>query len=299
MENNIDEPRGREPLLGIIGDNIQYSLSPHIQNLFIDFYALPLRYQIFDFSISSLSDFLKNFRKSENIGFNVTIPYKEKIIPYLDELDVSAQKAGAVNTVLVRDKSFIGYNTDGFGLIQAINSLFLQSSFPTKTIIWGYGGAAKGIAYSIAEEGCNEFVFVGRNQSKFVKLKDQLLRQFPQVNCQFFSIQIDNTDNLNQRLFNFSDTNTLLINTIPVDVPIVMKGFPGKICDIRYRNNYYESSDYAQNQKTLVSQSIKEGIPFIDGLPMLVYQAAKSFSIWFGKNVPSYMLERIINHLSM
>lgn len=130
--------------LGLIGRNISYSFS---KKFFEDkFQKLMLKnfsYDIFD--LKEISDVEKLFSDTELLGFNVTIPYKEKIIDYLDELSDEAEKIGAVNCVLIQNGKKTGYNTDAFGFEKTL--LLHRKKHHHSALILGSGGAAKAVKY--------------------------------------------------------------------------------------------------------------------------------------------------------
>lgn len=138
---------------GLAGKNIAYSFS---KKYFTDKFSLLFlpdhRYEIFD--LADISDVAQLLHNKELQGFNVTIPYKEKILPFLDDLSAEAKEIGAVNTVLLNDGKAIGYNTDAFGFEK---TLFLhKKESQKKALILGDGGAAKAVKYILQK---NEIPF--------------------------------------------------------------------------------------------------------------------------------------------
>lgn len=159
----MDNAQNKLPLkFGLIGKNIDYSFS---RSYFSDKFTkenLPHSYVNFDIQhISEVKDILKN-NKSLG-GLNVTIPYKEAIIPYLDKLDKRAKKIGAVNTIKRTKKGkLIGYNTDYFGFKKSLQNHI--TSYHKNGLILGTGGASKAIAYALKRLDIN-YHFVSRKQS--------------------------------------------------------------------------------------------------------------------------------------
>lgn len=136
MENNVK--------FGLVGKNISYSFSQkYFTEKFKKLFLNNLSYEVFDINdISKISEILK----IENLkGFNVTIPYKEAILPYLDELSEEVKQIKAVNTVKIVDGKSIGYNTDAFGFEKTL--LLHKKDFHQKALILGDGGAAKAVKY--------------------------------------------------------------------------------------------------------------------------------------------------------
>jgi len=159
---------------GLIGKNIDYSFSKvYFTNKF-ESEDLPHTYQNFD--IDSINDFSDIIKASKDLkGLNVTIPYKEAVIPYLDELDQKAEKIGAVNTIKITKKGkLIGYNTDYYGFKKSIEP-YLYSNH-NKALILGTGGASKAIAYALKKLDI-EYNYVSRKASNIAKYTYQSLTE--------------------------------------------------------------------------------------------------------------------------
>src|SRR5690625_1924705 len=142
--------------LGLIGFPIKHSLSPWIHGEFLKRANLIGNYLIYEINPEQSFEQEINELKDQHVrGFNVTVPYKQTIIDYLDELDKEAEKIGAVNTVVNKNGKWVGYNTDGIGFLRALKSKF-PTRFANKTkkvLIRGAGGAARGIYYAMMLDG--------------------------------------------------------------------------------------------------------------------------------------------------
>src|SRR5690625_3772654 len=138
--------------LGLIGFPIKHSLSPWIHERFLKKANLEGSYSLIEIKLDeSFSNAINEIKKKNMDGFNVTVPYKETIIPYLDDIDPEAEKIGAVNTVMNDNGRWIGYNTDGKGYLRSLESKFpnLLADKTKKILILGAGGAARGIYYAL------------------------------------------------------------------------------------------------------------------------------------------------------
>lgn len=135
---------------GLLGRNIGYSFSKmYFTRKFQDLGLVNCRYEVFDYqSIEGVKNLVQ---QKELVGFNVTIPYKEQIIPYLDELSPEALEIGAVNTVLLKQGKTIGYNTDAFGFDKTLEENLVSPEL--RALILGDGGAAKAVKYVLAKRG--------------------------------------------------------------------------------------------------------------------------------------------------
>lgn len=142
---------------GLLGKNIDYSLSPKLHELFFEFAAIDGEYTLFDGKNSDsdenfIKEILKKIRLEEIQGINVTIPYKERIMRYLDEIDPAAAEIGAVNTVCLEYGKLKGYNTDYRGIIESIKKMKVDI-LGEKVYILGSGGSSKAAAKAIIELG--------------------------------------------------------------------------------------------------------------------------------------------------
>ena len=129
----------------VIGDPISHSLSPLMHNKNFESLDLKFTYEAVNVPIENFKHIREIIEEKHLDGFNITIPHKERIIPYLDEIDAQSSSVGAVNTVLIRDGKWIGYNTDGIGYVTGLKQVYndLENAY---ILILGAGGASKGIA---------------------------------------------------------------------------------------------------------------------------------------------------------
>lgn len=166
---------------GLIGKNISYSFSRNYFNEKFKNETI-LNSQYINFDLDSLSQLNKIFNQ-ENKGFNVTIPYKETIIPYLDALDIHAEKIGAVNTIQIKNNIKTGFNTDWIGFKNSIVPLLKPHH--KKALILGTGGASKAIKYAL-EQLQIEYKVVSRTQADFTynDLNESIIKEYLVIiNC--------------------------------------------------------------------------------------------------------------------
>src|SRR5690625_3900107 len=151
---------------GLIGYPIKHSLSPWIHENFLKQTGLNGTYSIIEINPNdSFAEAVKRLRASDLDGFNVTVPFKEKIIAYLDEIDEQAERIGAVNTVLCKDGKWIGYNTDGIGYLRALHHKYpeLANNKTINVLLLGAGGAAKGILHALLHHGYTNISIANRS----------------------------------------------------------------------------------------------------------------------------------------
>ena len=212
-------------------------------------------YRYLNFPLSSLDKFPALLRKHPDLkGLNVTIPYKEQIIPWLEELDAKAEKIGAVNTILIcREKGNIhlkGFNTDADG--------FLQSADFSKhrhALILGSGGAAKAVAYALAELEIS-FLFVSRSK----KSAHHIL--YTELTAEVFS------------------SHTLIVNATPLGMFPSVKTFPPIPYHFLSENHFLYDLVYNPGMTIFLKKGSEAGAMVQNGLRMLGIQAELSYRIW-------------------
>lgn len=171
-------------LYGIIGKPLDRSPSPQFYNAYFKKKGLECRYLPFQVEAKHLKNLILCMKLCDVYGLNVTIPFKEKVIPFLDGLDRSAKMCGAVNTIVRKKNRFIGYNTDGPGFLESLkeNKKFNPKN---KTVaILGAGGSAKGIAGALASAGVKKIAFLNRHLGRAKKVAAFLRKNFPKTEWQ-------------------------------------------------------------------------------------------------------------------
>lgn len=164
--------------LGLIGKNISYSFSKnYFENKFKKLFLKNYTYDIFD--LNDIEDVDLVFKTPELVGLNVTIPFKEKIIPYLDELSDEAEKIGAVNTILIKDNVKKGFNTDAFGFEKTL--LLHKKRNHHSALILGGGGAAKAVKYILEKYEINYQTVTRKGLLNFENLTDEIVREHPLI----------------------------------------------------------------------------------------------------------------------
>jgi len=248
------KPENNMLKLGLIGKNISYSFSrDYFNNKFEIEKIKNISYENLDIkSIDSFPDIVQN---TENLkGLNVTIPYKETIIPYLDSLDETANEIGAVNTIKITDKNkLIGYNTDFYGFREYLKSLLKPHH--KKALILGTGGASKAIAFSLRSLDI-QYSFV----SRVIK---------PDVDFDYFSL----TEDIIQE-------HEIIINCTPVGTFPEVDKFPKIPYSGITKNHILYDLIYNPTETSFLKQGRLHNATIINGLKMLELQAEKAWSIW-------------------
>lgn len=279
------EITGRTKIIGIFGYPIAHTLSPLMHNAVFEFLGLDYCYIPFEVRRGSLSDAVKAIRALNIRGINVTVPYKEEIIPYLDEISREARMIGAVNTVVVRKGLLIGYNTDGLGFARAFREGSGFSLRNKKILLLGAGGAARAVAVQSALSGAKEILIANRTFSKGEELAGHISRLFPA--CKALPLMYKK-----EVLKGSISCMDVLINATslgmhpkdPLPIPQDLLNPPMVVYDLIY------------NPPTtgLLRAARKVGARGINGMGMLLYQGALSFGIWTGKRPPIDLMKRVL-----
>ena len=240
--------------LGLIGKNISYSFSKSFfDEKFEAEKIIDATYENFD--IENITSFPNIINENPTIkGLNVTIPYKELVIPYLDKLSKKAKKIGAVNTIKFnKSGKLIGYNTDCYGFKKAIKPHLKK--YHKKALILGTGGASKAIAYALKKMNI-KYSYVSRNKS---------------------NSKVLNYDKLNKEMI---ENHLVIINCTPLGTFPNIKGYPKIPYHAITQNHILFDLIYNPKQTQFLKFGQEQNATTINGLKMLEYQAEKSWEIW-------------------
>jgi shikimate dehydrogenase len=234
--------------LGLIGKNISYSFSKKFfEDKFQKLMLKDFTYTIFD--LNEINEVENLLTDQELLGFNVTIPYKEKIIDYLDGLSDEAEKIGAVNCVLIQNGKKTGYNTDAFGFEKTF--LLHKKMYQDKALILGNGGAAKAVKYIMDKHGIPSITVSRNSEINFNNLDSETVRDH--------KIIIQCTP----------------VGTFPniedcLDFPFEGITAEHLIIDLIYNPNYTQ----------FIIKASEKGAKTVNGYYMLEQQAEKAWEIW-------------------
>lgn len=265
----------KEPLIfGLIGYPIKHSLSPAMHNAAFKKLKLNAVYMLFEKSNAEFPHALKQLRLMDVAGFNVTIPYKEEIIPYLDTIDAQAAKIGAVNTVVNHKGTLIGYNTDALGFIHSLRNDLKFQPKGRNIFIVGAGGAGRAIGFALGKEKAETITFYDIHSPRAEKLAKALGCAFPL--CSVASVATPTRGDLSASslVVNASNCGMKPDDPLPIDPKLLPKG--GVVYDIIYNPS-----------PTKLIKAVKaRGISGVNGLGMLLCQGALAFEIWTKRKAP-------------
>lgn len=262
----------------VIGDPIAQSKSPAIHRHWIAQLDLDADYRACHVTSEGLADYIAARRKDPDWrGCNVTMPHKQAVMPLLDQLDPLAEKIGAVNTIVPQaDGTLTGYNTDADGFLEPLRDELAKQHYFRMARVLGTGGAARAIIVALAGQGLT-LVLAGRNPDKARALLDELDPQGEHhaVDIAHFA---DETD------FAFDDREgcfDLVVNASPLG----MAGQPPLVFDFSHVPPGSVIYDIVTHplETPFLAEAREKGFEAVDGLNMLIGQAAIAFEKFFGK----------------
>jgi shikimate dehydrogenase len=277
---------GKTRVCAIIGDPVEHSLSPVMHNAAFKELGLNLVYVAFTVTSTELKTAVLGAKSLGLRGLNVTMPHKNAIIHYLDEVDSTAKSIGAVNTVLNNQGKLIGYNTDGSGAMIALqeNGVYPEEK---KLVLLGAGGAAKAIAYQAAQD-VEELVILNRTAEKAKKLAEALKSFDAKVKAGTLSSEV-----LKQEL----PTTDILVNATSAGMhpDVDISPVPS---DLLHSDLSVMDIIYNPLETKLLKDAKSAGAKVVSGIEMLLYQGAVAFEIWTNCPAPvEVMREAALNEL--
>ena len=271
---------GYTRLAAVVANPIKHSISPFIHNTAFEATATNGVYVAWEIETSDLEQTISNIRRYQMFGINLSMPYKEQVIPYLDELSDEARLIGAVNTVVNHDGILIGYNTDGKGFFKSLPSFTITGK---KIALLGAGGAAKSILAQAILDGANQIsVFV--RESSMEKTKSYLDRLEEQTGFKVDLYALEDVSELQARIVE----SDLLVNATSVGMDGKSSPVPESI--VLPETLLVADIIYQPFETPFLKWARSQGNPAVNGLGMLLHQAAEAFQLWTGKEMPTEVI---------
>lgn len=268
---------GYTRLAAVVANPIKHSISPFIHNSAFEATNTNGVYLAWEVDATELAETVANIRRYQMYGINLSMPYKEQVIPYLDQLSEEACLIGAVNTVVNREGTLIGYNTDGKGFFKSLPSFKISGK---RMVLLGAGGAAKAILAQAILDGVSQIsVFV--RSSSIEKTKPYLEKL---ENATGFRADLCALEDVQD----FQDSITqadLLVNATSVGMDGASQPIPTSI--VLPEKLLVADVIYQPFETPFLKWARKQGNQSINGLGMLLYQAAEAFQLWTGKEMPT------------
>ena len=278
---------GRTNILGVIGDPIEHTFSPAMHNAGLE--ALGLNYVYLPFHVlpQNLKLAVSGAKSLEIKGLNVTIPHKQNIIQYLDEVDSLAEMIGAVNTVKFESDKAIGYNTDGYGCLRAIEEVMDVKD--RKVTITGAGGAARAVAFQMAASGISELSIINRSYKKADELALDLKSNLKRIDADV-NIDACRMEDLKNELCE----SDILIDTTPLGMHPHIDDKPVATADMMHGDLLVNDIVYTPMETSLIKEALKADAEVVHGYKMLLYQGIRSFEIWLEREAPIDVMEKAL-----
>ena len=257
---------GKTRITGLFGYPVEHTLSPAMHNAAFEAMGLDYCYVPFLVHPEYLEDAVRAIRALNLPGVNVTVPHKEKVLPFLDEIYEEASFIGAVNTIVNSDGKLTGYNTDGRGFIQSLleNDISIEAK---NILIIGAGGASRAISYYLSQK-TQTLSLYDIDKEKLEKLVRDLKKIRNNVS------RLDDISNIEkyQIIINATPLGLKEKDPLPFNVSLLKKG--QTVCDLIYK------------QTRLLEEASKKGCVTLNGLGMLLWQGVFAFELWTGKKPP-------------
>lgn len=268
---------GETKLTGIIGHPLTYTLSPAMHNAVFEHLGMNFVYVPLVVSPENLFQALEGVKGLGFVGLNVTMPYKESVLPYVDDIASYARMVGAVNTIHIRDGSLVGYNTDGRGFISSLEQDAAFDPSGKKVVILGAGGGARSVAVSLCLAKAAQITIINRTSERAHALVETITANF--AHCATDVLAPDG----NGVKKAVAGAN-LVVNTLPVGLDAAVE-VPQAISFVTSKQLVYDIVYKPEETPTLKAAKAK-GAKCQNGLGMLVHQGASAFEIWTGRTPP-------------
>ncbi|NMM63825.1 shikimate dehydrogenase [Clostridium sp. P21] len=259
-------------LYGLIGERLGHSLSPEIHSLILEKLNLKGLYNLFEVNNDDLKEAVIGLKALGAKGVNVTIPYKVEIMQYLDSISKEAEKIGAVNTIAFKENGIIGYNTDYYGFGESLKNGKIDI-YNKNAVILGTGGASKAVLHYLLDNGVKDVVYVSRNPENAMKqVKNFNIISYEDMN------KLKNTD--------------IIINCTPCGMYPKVEYSP---VNRSILSKFSSAVDLIYNPKETIflKEARETGAKTVNGLYMLVAQAAASQEIWQERKISEEIIKQI------
>ena len=262
----------------------------------MDYYRFDIRYEAWETSQAQLQDIVNNLRKPQNVGANVTVPYKEAVLPLLDEIDDLASSIGAVNTIVKKGDRLLGFNTDAYGFIEALDKEGHFAPEGKQVVILGAGGVARAVGFVLLQRKVASLTITDGIFERASALAENLMKYIKGASSSLKNLKSDASafqwQNLSSaRTFDNCD---LIVHCTTIgmkDSP--QEGQSPLSLEVIPKNVLVYDVVYNPWLTPLLKLAQKAGADILGGLPMLVYQGAASFKLWTGREAPvDIMLSR-------
>lgn len=278
----MGEIDGFTRVCGLIGSPVAHSLSPLLHNFAYRSLGLNYRYLAYQVQPEDLQPALRGLNALNFTGVNVTAPHKEAVIPFIDRLDPAAADTGSVNTICCREGKLEGYSTDGEGFLWSLQEEGNCAPAGKAALLLGAGGAARAVSYALSGRGLSRLIILNRSEHRACSLAEKLQTSFP-------SLRLETAPLTTGSIKRYWPQVSLVVNSLSVD-PWPWKELATPLnegtlaYDLRYSPSQTEFLDRAE----------KSGAKVLNGLGMLLAQAALSFELFTGISPPFDLMKKAL-----
>ena len=275
---------GKTKIVGVIGDPVEHSHSPQMHNA--AFVELGLNYVYVPFHIQpdALPAAIEGFKAINVVGLNVTIPHKQAVIPFLDEISREVELIGAVNTLTFENGRIKGDNTDGLGFLEGVRETGLELPQGESALVIGAGGSARAVIVALSSIGLETIFIANRTTSKAIKLAEGLSDT---IGTPIHGMGLDDP-----QLAEIVNGVALVVNTASVGMDISRPPLINAEW-LRPQTAVYDIV-YTPPETRLLLAAAERGCHTIQGLGMLVYQGAIAFEKWTKVTPPVKTMKQIL-----
>ena len=262
--------------LGIIGHPIGHSISPVFQQAALDAIGFDGTYQAWDVAPDGVGEFVDGLRAPGTLGINVTVPHKEAVIPFLDEVDDWASTAGAVNTIINRGGRLTGHNTDGIGFLRALREGADFEPRGRDVLVLGAGGSARGVVYALARAGVAQMFIANRTLERAQRLAALSIDSGAAAE----SLELSQAGEAAREVALIVNCTSMGMVHGPDETgtPLSAASIPSSVL--------VNDLVYNPLETPLLREAARAGASTLGGIQMLVYQGAASFEMWTGQDAP-------------
>ena len=260
--------------VGIIGYPLGHSASPAFQQAAFDHLGIDASYLAWETPPDALAERMESLRDPGLLGANVTVPHKQAVVPFLDEVSQAAQDTGAVNTVVNQDGRLTGHNTDVTGFLRALQSDAGFQAQGKRALVLGAGGSSRAVVYGLLKQGAGRVTIANRTVERANRLIEALGSP-------------ENADAVPLEPAELSNGWDLIVNCTTLgmrhapgekETPLPSNAIPA--------NSLVYDLVYNPEETPLLQAAAKTGVRTLGGLPMLIYQGAEAFRFWTGQEAP-------------
>lgn len=272
---------GRTRVVAVLGYPVEHSRSPAMHNAAFEALGLDYRYVAFTVAPTALREAVRGLRALGVVGANVTIPLKELVMPFLDEVSTDARIIGAVNTIVCRDGRLIGHNTDARGFLRSLREDTGVTVKGGRFLVVGAGGAARAVAVGLAMSGARAVVVANRSVSRAHGMVRRLRRLFPAVEWLGRSLAALPSARTVRAVIQCTSVGMRPEDSSPVPLAWLDPGVA--VYDLIYHP-----------RTALMREAQTIGAPCAGGLGMLLHQGALAVTLWTGRRPPIAVMRRAL-----